>query len=90
VIDLVHKVLTASTEGASSVRSTTISTKKRRLSPEEALAELERIRANIAEDLKDLTPAEQEALFDRWIEDVNDGLRQVVLRSRGEDGNANR
>lgn len=90
MIELVHKVLTASTQGASSVRSTSISTEKRRLSPEEALAELERIRANIAEDLKDLTPEEQEALFDQWIEDVNEGLRQVVLRSRGENGDANR
>jgi hypothetical protein len=59
------------------------------MSPTEARAAFEQLRADIAEDLKDLSPEEQEALFDRWIEDVNDGLRQRVLRQRVENGVAN-
>jgi hypothetical protein len=71
------------------MRRSTTTTESRRMSPTEARAAFEQLRADIAEDLKDLSPEEQEALFDRWIEDVNDGLRQRVLRQRVENGVAN-
>lgn len=59
-------------------------TDTRRLTREEAVAELLRLRAEIAEATKDLTDDEYEALVDDLTRDVDDGLRDRVRRSRGE------
>jgi hypothetical protein len=59
------------------------------MSPEDAKSAFEQLRADIAEDLKDLTPEEQEALFDDWAEAINDGLREIVLKSRRENSRTN-
>ena len=58
------------------------STEKR--SPEEVMAELRRLRAQIRADNPDMTEADWEAFADRLAAEVNDGLRAHVRKSRGE------
>lgn len=54
------------------------------LNREEAVAELYRLRAELAEATRDLSEDEYEALVERITHEVNEGLRAHVLRSRGE------
>jgi hypothetical protein len=61
-----------------------ITTEKRRFTREEAVAELRRLRAEIAEANPDLTDEDWDAIAERWTADVNAALADHVRRSRGE------
>lgn len=54
------------------------------LTREEAIAELYRLRAELAEATRDLSEDEYEALVAQITDEVNEALRVHVLRSRGE------
>jgi hypothetical protein len=64
--------------------SQTTTTEKRQFTREEAVAELRRLRAEIAEANPDLTDEDWDALAERWTADVNAALADHVRESRGE------
>ncbi len=49
-----------------------------------AWEEIRRIRAEIATANPDMTDEDWDELAESWAEDVNEGLREIVRRSRGE------
>lgn len=51
---------------------------------EEALAEFRRIQANIRAANPDMTDDDWDRLGDEWADEVNEGLRRHVRRTRGE------
>lgn len=64
--------------------SETITTEQRRLTFEEALAQLRRLQAEIAAANPDLTDDDWDAIAEEWAADVNAALARRVRRSRGE------
>jgi len=53
---------------------------------DEILADLQRLRAELRANNPDLSDDDWDALADRWAADVDEGLRAVVRKSRGETG----
>ncbi|MDP9364740.1 MAG: hypothetical protein M3Q10_11040 [Chloroflexota bacterium] len=64
--------------------SDAITIQQRRLTFEEALAEVQRLQAKIAAANPDLSEEDWDTLADAWAEDVNAALANHVRRSRGE------
>lgn len=64
--------------------SDTMTTATPRRIREEAVADLRRLRTEIAEANPDLSDEDWDALAERWTADVNAALANHVRRSRGE------
>lgn len=63
-------------------------TEERRRQGEEAWETIRRIRAEIAAANPDMTDEDWDEFADAWAEEVNEGLRNIVRRSRGEPTSA--
>ena len=68
--------------------SETIATTQKQRSREEAVEELRRLRAEIAEANPDLTDEDWDALAERWAAEVKAALADHVRKSRGETDSA--
>lgn len=67
----------------SAQRATDISEDDRRAG-DEAIAECRRIQAQIQARNPDMTQEDRDELADRWAEDVNEAIRDQVIRQREE------
>lgn len=56
------------------------------LEGDQAIAVIDRLRAEIAAANPDMSDQDWNAFAERWAEEVNEGLRRHVRRQRGELG----